>query len=114
MMATLTPREREVLGWVAAGKTNAQIGQILGTMPRTVAKHLERIYEKLGVETRTAAAMKVVDKPHERIRRPDTDASGATLRAIAKPALRAPEPAELHPGSPPADARPTVRRVPRR
>ncbi len=63
LMATLTPREREVLGWVAAGKTNAQIGQILGTMPRTVAKHLEHVYEKLGVETRTAAAMRVV-KPH--------------------------------------------------
>ena len=57
---SLTPREREVLGWVAAGKTNAQIGEILGTMPRTVAKHLERIYEKLGVETRTAAAMRAV------------------------------------------------------
>jgi DNA-binding CsgD family transcriptional regulator len=60
MMATLTPREREVLGWVAAGKTNVQIAQILGAKPRTVAKHLERIYEKLGVETRTAAAMRVV------------------------------------------------------
>jgi DNA-binding CsgD family transcriptional regulator len=60
VMAALTPREREVLGWVAAGKTNAQIAQILGAMPRTVAKHLERIYEKLGVETRTAAAMRMV------------------------------------------------------
>ncbi len=59
-LATLTPREREVLGWVAAGKTNGQIEQILGAMPRTVAKHLERIYEKLGVETRTAAAMRVL------------------------------------------------------
>lgn len=60
LMATLTRREREVLGWVAAGKTNAQIGEILGTMRRTIAKHLERIYEKLGVETRTAAAMRAV------------------------------------------------------
>ena len=59
-MGFLTPREREVLGWVAAGKSNAQIGTILGAMPRTVAKHLERIYEKLGVESRTAAAMKAV------------------------------------------------------
>ena len=59
-MSCLTPREREVLGWVAAGKSNAQIGAILGAMPRTVAKHLERIYEKLGVESRTAAAMKAV------------------------------------------------------
>lgn len=62
MIAALTPREREVLGWVAAGKTNAQIAQILSAMPRTVAKHRERIYEKLGVETRTAAAMRAVNK----------------------------------------------------
>ena len=61
-MACLTPREREVLGWVAAGKTNAQIATILGAMPRTVAKHLERIFEKLGVETRTAAAMRVFNR----------------------------------------------------
>jgi DNA-binding CsgD family transcriptional regulator len=56
--AALTPREREVLGWVAAGKTNADIADILDASPRTVAKHLEHIYEKLGVETRTAAAMR--------------------------------------------------------
>lgn len=53
--ASLTPREREVLTWVAAGKTNAEVAQILGTSHRTVQKHLERIYVKLGVETRTAA-----------------------------------------------------------
>ncbi|HSB48227.1 MAG TPA: LuxR C-terminal-related transcriptional regulator [Burkholderiales bacterium] len=56
----LTPREREVLDWVAAGKTNRDIAAILGASPRTVEKHLERIYEKLGVETRTAAAMRAV------------------------------------------------------
>jgi DNA-binding CsgD family transcriptional regulator len=61
-IASLTPREREVLGWVAAGKTNAQIATILGAMPRTVAKHLERIFEKLGVETRTAAAMRALNR----------------------------------------------------
>jgi len=54
--ATLTAREREVLEWVAAGKTNRDIAAILGARPRTIEKHLERIYEKLGVETRTAAA----------------------------------------------------------
>jgi DNA-binding CsgD family transcriptional regulator len=59
---TLTPREREVLDWVAAGKTNRDIATILGASPRTVEKHLERIYEKLGVETRTAAAMRVVKR----------------------------------------------------
>jgi len=53
---SLTPREREVLNWLARGKSNAQIGQILGISAATVSKHLEHIYPKLGVENRTAAA----------------------------------------------------------
>ncbi len=52
----LTEREVEVLRWVACGKTNRDIGDILGLSPRTVNKHLEHVYVKLGVETRTAAA----------------------------------------------------------
>lgn len=52
----LTPREAEVLFWVIKGKTNRDIGEILGTSPRTANKHLEHVFEKLGVETRTAAA----------------------------------------------------------
>ncbi len=56
----LTPREVEVLDWVAQGKTNCDIATILGNQPRTVAKHLERIYQKLGVETRTAATRLVL------------------------------------------------------
>jgi DNA-binding CsgD family transcriptional regulator len=56
--APLTPRERDVLRWLAAGKTDKDIGGILGISPRTVHKHLQHIYEKLGVETRTAAAMR--------------------------------------------------------
>jgi len=52
----LTLREAEVLYWVAKGKTNRDIGDILGSSPATVKKHLEHVYEKLGVETRTAAA----------------------------------------------------------
>ncbi|MBN8487674.1 MAG: helix-turn-helix transcriptional regulator, partial [Burkholderiales bacterium] len=52
----LTARESEVLYWVVQGKTNRDIGDILGTSPRTVHKHLEHVFEKLGVETRTAAA----------------------------------------------------------
>jgi DNA-binding CsgD family transcriptional regulator len=52
----LTRREVEVLTWVTDGKTNAEIGEILDTSPRTVQKHLEHIFEKLGVETRTAVA----------------------------------------------------------
>jgi len=52
----LTSRERDVLFWVAHGKSNAQIAAILGISRATVGKHLERIYPKLGVENRTAAA----------------------------------------------------------
>jgi DNA-binding CsgD family transcriptional regulator len=54
----LTPREREVLRWLAAGKTDRDIAAILAVSPRTVQKHLERSYQKLGVETRTAAVMR--------------------------------------------------------
>lgn len=53
----LSRRETEVLQWVAQGKTNTEIGCILGMSHRTVQKHLEHIYRKLGVETRTAAAI---------------------------------------------------------
>jgi len=53
----LTPREREILSLVAAGKTNADIALLLTISARTVQKHLEHVFEKLGVETRTAAAM---------------------------------------------------------
>ena len=52
----LTLREAEVLYWVVKGKTNKDIGEILGSSPATAKKHLERVYVKLGVETRTAAA----------------------------------------------------------
>jgi DNA-binding CsgD family transcriptional regulator len=52
----LTTREAEVLYWVSKGKTNKDIGDILGSSPRTVNKHLEHVFEKLHVETRTAAA----------------------------------------------------------
>ena len=52
----LTPREAEVLLWVVRGKTSPDIAGILGNSPRTVNKHLEHVFEKLGVETRTAAA----------------------------------------------------------
>ncbi|GHU42386.1 DNA-binding response regulator [Betaproteobacteria bacterium] len=53
--ATLTPRETEVLSWLAKGKTNRDIAEILSMSHRTVNKHLEHIFEKLGVETRSAA-----------------------------------------------------------
>lgn len=52
----LTAREAEVLMWLARGKANRDIGEILGLSPRTVNKHLEQIYSKIGVENRAAAA----------------------------------------------------------
>ena len=54
----LTARESEVLLWVTHGKTDAEIAGILGVSTNTVDKHLERIYEKLDVVNRTAAAMR--------------------------------------------------------
>jgi len=52
----LTPREAEVLRWVAEGKSNHDIGVILGASTRTICKHVEHIFSKLSVENRTAAA----------------------------------------------------------
>ncbi len=56
----LTFREAEILMWISRGKTNKEIGLILSTSPRTVNKHLEHIFEKLGVSTRAAAIAKVL------------------------------------------------------
>jgi DNA-binding CsgD family transcriptional regulator len=52
----LTEREAEVLGWIAQGKGNYDIGIILGAQTRTICKHVEHILSKLRVENRTAAA----------------------------------------------------------
>ncbi len=59
----LSEREAEVLAWVAEGKTNPEIAAILGLSPRTVGNHLARIYARLGVETRTAAARIALTAP---------------------------------------------------
>lgn len=56
----LARREAEILTWVAAGKSDAEIAEILAISPRTVSHTLERVYRKLGVETRTAAVMRVL------------------------------------------------------
>jgi len=58
-LASLTRREHDVLVLVADGKTNLQIAHRLSLSSRTVQKHLEHVYDKLGVRTRTAAAMKL-------------------------------------------------------
>jgi DNA-binding CsgD family transcriptional regulator len=57
----LSWREAEVLSWVSYGKTNAEIGTILDLSPRTVQKHLEHTFQKLGVENRTAAAARAFE-----------------------------------------------------
>ncbi|QRM56513.1 response regulator [Sinorhizobium sp. BG8] len=61
---TLTHRESEVLLWIAKGKSNRDIGEILGLSSRTVTKHLEQIYVKLGVENRASAAVKAAHVLH--------------------------------------------------
>jgi DNA-binding CsgD family transcriptional regulator len=57
----LTPREAEVLIWVAQGKTNPEVATILGIRPYTVRTHLERIFTKLGVGTRHAAGLRAIE-----------------------------------------------------
>ncbi len=61
----VTVRESEVLTWIAKGKSNRDIGEILGLSARTVNKHLEQIYVKLGVENRASAAVKAAAVLHE-------------------------------------------------
>ncbi len=60
----VSDREGEVLAWLARGKSNRDIAEILGLSPRTVTKHVEQIFAKLGVENRTSAAalaIRVID-----------------------------------------------------
>ncbi len=57
----LTPRQAEVLYWVAQGKTNAETSIILGTSPRTIDKHVEQLLDRLGVENRISAAAQAND-----------------------------------------------------
>ena len=56
----LTGREADVLLWIANGKTNREIGLILNMSPRTVNKHLEQVFRKIGVENRTSAAASAI------------------------------------------------------
>ena len=57
----LTAREAEVLLWVAQGKSNAEISTILGAAENTVKKHLQNIFEKLGIESRNAATVRALE-----------------------------------------------------
>ncbi|GAB2177233.1 response regulator [Dongia sp. agr-C8] len=60
----LTGREAEVLLWIARGKSNKDISTVLGISPRTVNKHLEQVFEKLGVENRASAAALTIQALH--------------------------------------------------
>jgi DNA-binding NarL/FixJ family response regulator len=57
----ISPREAEVLCWLAQGKSNGEIAGILGMTEHTVKKHLQHIFEKLGVESRHAAAVRALE-----------------------------------------------------
>jgi DNA-binding CsgD family transcriptional regulator len=57
----LTPREGEVLFWISRGKSNHDIGVILGAKTGTICKHVEHIFGKLNVENRTAAAVMALE-----------------------------------------------------
>jgi DNA-binding NarL/FixJ family response regulator len=72
----LTPRAAEALLWLAQGKTNSDIATILGITESTVKKHVQEMFEKLGVETRGAAALRAV----EILSSPATQARTATVR----------------------------------
>lgn len=60
----LTPREGEVLFWISQGKSNREIGVILGAKTGTICKHVEHIFGKLNVENRTCAAMLALEACH--------------------------------------------------
>jgi DNA-binding CsgD family transcriptional regulator len=57
----LSQRQREVARWIREGKTNAEIAMVMGISPRTVQKHIEHVFEKLGVKTRVAIATRTAD-----------------------------------------------------
>jgi DNA-binding CsgD family transcriptional regulator len=60
-MTILTRRQREIMDWIAEGKTSAEAAIILGISPRTVEKHLEAVFQRLGVENRIAAMRRYLD-----------------------------------------------------
>jgi len=87
----LTPRQRDVAGWLARGRTNAEIAALLAAGPRTVEKHVERILFKLGVENRTAATQVILgldDGPAHAASRNGSPARAALRRALRPAAKR--------------------------
>jgi DNA-binding CsgD family transcriptional regulator len=69
---SLTPREAEVLFWISQGKSNHDIGIILGAKTGTICKHVEHIFGKLNVENRTAAAVIALETSHSGVPAPES------------------------------------------
>ena len=61
LKGVLTSRQIEIMDWIAEGKTSAEVAIILGISPRTVEKHLEAVFQRLGVENRIAAVRRYID-----------------------------------------------------
>ncbi|MGH7971092.1 MAG: response regulator transcription factor [Limisphaerales bacterium] len=61
MTLGLTPRAAKTLLWLAQGKTNSDIATILGITESTIKKHVQEIFDKLGVETRGTAAVRALE-----------------------------------------------------
>ena len=78
----LTPREAEVLFWISQGKSNHDIGVILGAKTGTICKHVEHIFGKLNVENRTAAAMVALETSRSSTPGSESDA-GQLWAAVA-------------------------------
>jgi len=78
----LTPREAEVLFWISEGKSNQDIGVILGASTGTICKHVEHIFRKLNVENRTAAAVIALETSWSLAQRSE-NRSGQSRAALA-------------------------------
>jgi len=78
----LTPREAEVLFWISQGKSNHDIGIIVGAKTGTICKHVGHILSKLNVENRTAAAVLAVET-HRSVEETSASKPGASWAAIA-------------------------------
>ena len=61
LSAVLTHQQKEIMEWIAEGKTSAEVAIILNISPRTVEKHLEAVFQRLGVENRIAAVRRYLD-----------------------------------------------------
>jgi DNA-binding CsgD family transcriptional regulator len=76
-LAALTPREREILLWVAQGKSNREIAAVLYLAPGTIRKHLDNVYDKLGVSNRAGAVGRVLGIQRETLAEQSADSRGA-------------------------------------